>query len=769
MIARLLIAATVLLHYTCAYIPYYATDFRRYSMPPSCFARDLVVDRSSSVAYMACSSGTSLRLVRVNETGAVLDNFLILTDKLAITFALSIDLSPKLRSVFIAGTVSSAIGKDMVQGFDSFVIRVALNGTIIWARTYGSSLQDGTYDLAVDDKNNWVYAAGFYGSSGANSWDQGSGAQYCITQFDTRTGTQNWVKIDGNNPALEFNAWGIGYESTSKHVWTGGQYRYGQFILDRRTSTGSMIRNHTTQTYPDGGIHGPMEYSYELGLLLAPGYLNTAQGRNTAIFLINPITLQVNRTISFGIFGEDLASIVKYLPDHQAFIVCGRTTAAFPGFVYGSGSFGFVFHYIYFNGTHAWTHQIPTTDSNSCTAMDYFRSGRLILTAGYDGVVITNQSYFPAQRASSVVSRTSPASVVITGSSPRAANPILSLFVTNPKETRSGQTMLSGPITDLESQDFPIFALLMAGLAFLLLIICVIMVLLRRKRLMEGLQYSSTATKSTTNLLSAEMMSNATLFGTTLMNSTMVLSIPAFLELKYVEDFQIGSQIAQGGVGTIFLGEVRSAELSARVSTSTIVVKIFGKSFKYLQPQLQRAFEQELSIMHLFGQNEHFVKLFGYCAEPACILMKLYDYGDLDEFIENRGRLSDVYNYSKLVVTNLARQYCAGIAFMHGKGVAHCDVKPKNVLLDLVDNAIVLVITDFGIAQIVESKALKVSAFVVSDLRGASPRYAAPEALRNLRIRKRFADPAMWKKCDTYSLSMVLFALLTRTNPWEFK
>lgn len=105
---------------------------------------------------------------------------------------------------------------------------------------------------------------------------------------------------------------------------------------------------------------------------------------------------------------------------------------------------------------------------------------------------------------------------------------------------------------------------------------------------------------------------------------------------------------------------------------------------------------------------------------------------------------------------------------MHNAGIAHCDIKPANVLLEESDDRLVAIVTDFGISLLVdESETAKVSGFSLSTLKGASVMYAAPEVL--LRIKKRIPDektPNIFFRGDSYGLSLTIYQMLIRSSPW---
>lgn len=73
----------------------------------------------------------------------------------------------------------------------------------------------------------------------------------------------------------------------------------------------------------------------------------------------------------------------------------------------------------------------------------------------------------------------------------------------------------------------------------------------------------------------------------------------------------------------------------------------------------------------------------------------------LDEVLQFRGRGNDV--------VSLCRQFVEGVAFLHQHNVAHCDLKPENVVVDCNYKAesgvsLRLFIIDFGLALSVESE-----------------------------------------------------------------
>ena len=92
------------------------------------------------------------------------------------------------------------------------------------------------------------------------------------------------------------------------------------------------------------------------------------------------------------------------------------------------------------------------------------------------------------------------------------------------------------------------------------------------------------------------------------------------------------------------------------------------------------------------------------------------------------------------------RQLLAVLAYLHGRGIVHRDVKPANLLLT--EDA-QLKLADFGIA-------CRIGDVVRSNIHSGTPQYMAPEQMRGAP-----AAPA----CDLYSAAVVFYELLTGSLP----
>ena len=95
-------------------------------------------------------------------------------------------------------------------------------------------------------------------------------------------------------------------------------------------------------------------------------------------------------------------------------------------------------------------------------------------------------------------------------------------------------------------------------------------------------------------------------------------------------------------------------------------------------------------------------------------------------------------------VLALGRQLLPTLAYVHGRGVVHRDVKPSNILLDLEGKAY---LADFGLARLVDAAGITKSGEVVG-----TAAYLAPE-----QVRGEMATMAV----DVYAVGLVLLQCLT--------
>jgi serine/threonine protein kinase len=109
---------------------------------------------------------------------------------------------------------------------------------------------------------------------------------------------------------------------------------------------------------------------------------------------------------------------------------------------------------------------------------------------------------------------------------------------------------------------------------------------------------------------------------------------------------------------------------------------------------------------------------------------------------------------------------------MHRASIAHCDLKPDNVLLEPILGPtgpfLRPLLTDFGVSRIVSQQPLAVKHFAVTHVKAASMRYAAPEIVWTfMRQGELSTEPCIIFGGDVYAFALTLYECLSRRRPWQ--
>lgn len=240
------------------------------------------------------------------------------------------------------------------------------------------------------------------------------------------------------------------------------------------------------------------------------------------------------------------------------------------------------------------------------------------------------------------------------------------------------------------------------------------------------------------------------------------LYIPAFILSVPNEDFIFGKRVAKGGGGEIFLGTLVNPELITRNRhDNTCVIKTILDNVHVDMA----AFLQEVSIMWLFRNEKSFAKLLAYSEKPRLIVMKWYSHGSLEDFIYGKNTELSKIPYIISIAIDLGKKLAIAVNTMHEKGFSHNDLKPGNILLEIIEKDLNIVLTDFGISTVLQSRADIVSTFNVKRVMGASIAYGAPEVLKCLESNTELVEGELIQ-CDIYSFGVIFYEIFGRRKPW---
>ena len=208
------------------------------------------------------------------------------------------------------------------------------------------------------------------------------------------------------------------------------------------------------------------------------------------------------------------------------------------------------------------------------------------------------------------------------------------------------------------------------------------------------------------------------------------LAVERVLDKRY----KIVSPIGAGGSSQVYLAqdtvlnrEVAIKVLDAAAAADPVLRKMFVKEARALAALSHPGIVAVYDVGEVDGL--------------PVIVMEHLPGGSLKQRIERTGPLAPIE-----AVTN-AVDIANGLAFAHGKGIIHADLKPSNILFDANDHA---KIADFGIARTPQEDADTPQLF-------ATAMYVAPE-----RVEGKPATPAS----DVYGLGLILYEMLVGKPPF---
>lgn len=170
-----------------------------------------------------------------------------------------------------------------------------------------------------------------------------------------------------------------------------------------------------------------------------------------------------------------------------------------------------------------------------------------------------------------------------------------------------------------------------------------------------------------------------------------------------------------------------------------VALKVFHEQGGFNWILLQREMERLLTL----DKHPHVVSLLDadLSADPAYYAMDLLEGGSLEPYADEKARAPVE------TVTRWLEQAAEALAFVHAKGVIHCDLKPANFLLDSRGQVRV---ADFGQSRVVSESSSSLGTLF----------YMAPE--------QAVSGSSPDVRWDIYSLGATACALLTGRPPnWE--
>ncbi|XP_059288485.1 integrin-linked protein kinase 1-like [Lycium ferocissimum] len=191
----------------------------------------------------------------------------------------------------------------------------------------------------------------------------------------------------------------------------------------------------------------------------------------------------------------------------------------------------------------------------------------------------------------------------------------------------------------------------------------------------------------------------------------------------------------------------------AKWNGTKVSVKILDKD-SYTDPESINTFNHELTLLEKV-RHPNVVQFVGAVTQniPMMIVSEYHPRGDLGSYLQKKGRLSP----SKAL--RFALDVARGMNYLHEckpDPIIHCNLKPKNILLD---NGGHLKVAGFGLIRLSKISPDKTKLVQPEDTDRSSP-YVAPEI---------YKDEVFDRNADIYSFGIVLYEMMEGTPPFNTK
>lgn len=199
----------------------------------------------------------------------------------------------------------------------------------------------------------------------------------------------------------------------------------------------------------------------------------------------------------------------------------------------------------------------------------------------------------------------------------------------------------------------------------------------------------------------------------------------------------VESELGRGGFGAVH--QVR------RPDGSFLAFKLFNAADLRVEEK-RRLFERGYRAMEALARYPNVVSVVKFSDFPMGFYMDYVPGQSLDKV--------DMDTFTYFDRLGLLRQIFAAVAYAHGRGVLHRDLKPGNVLIDS-SRQNMPVLTDFDLAWVLDERSMP-----MTEAAYATNQYGAPE-LFDRRQRKWHRKPTV----DIYGMGALAYFVLTGENP----
>jgi len=199
------------------------------------------------------------------------------------------------------------------------------------------------------------------------------------------------------------------------------------------------------------------------------------------------------------------------------------------------------------------------------------------------------------------------------------------------------------------------------------------------------------------------------------------------------DKYKITRHIGGGGFGEVY------EAINVNLPEQKVVIKFLK------QIDSRDRFEKEAKILCQLS-HPNICNIIDFLPKENALIMQFIEGRDCDQIIKESGP------FKSDTALDIACKISDALAYAHSRGIAHRDIKPKNIMLDKQGHVYLI---DFGIA-----KEVGVTGLTVTGQMALTPQFAAPERLNP----DRPYDPFI---SDIYELGASVYRLITDLSPSE--
>ncbi|MEM6471410.1 MAG: protein kinase [Planctomycetota bacterium] len=208
--------------------------------------------------------------------------------------------------------------------------------------------------------------------------------------------------------------------------------------------------------------------------------------------------------------------------------------------------------------------------------------------------------------------------------------------------------------------------------------------------------------------------------------------------LGRLDNFEVTGVVGSGAMGVVLKAKDTSLDRIVALKVMNPVLAISGAA----RSRFEREAKAAAAVHH-----HNVVAIHGVSTSDDLpyLVMPYLKGGSLRQRVGDRGPLS------LAEILRIGSQIAAGLAAAHRQGVVHRDIKPSNIMLD--DGVEAAVITDFGLARIIDDATMTRTGII-----SGTPEFMSPEQARG---------DAIDGKSDIFSFGSLLYMLCTGYSPFR--